>query len=351
MSIRINERNDGKILEVQVAGKLTGRDYRRFVPEFERVIKQHGKVRILFDMAEFHGWNMAALWDDIKFDLKHFAAIERLAMVGDKKWQKWMSKFCRPFTTAAIRYFDMAAVERARSWLEDKTDSAPEEQIPILPVFQSRKQTKAYYNKISHFYDVLSDRSEAPMRKVGLELLKPGEGEKILEIGFGTGHVLEILAKAVGPRGIVFGLDLSDQMVRLAKKRLTDSGLLVRTRLRCGDAIHLPYAVDTMDAVFMSFTLELFDTPEMPIVLSECKRVLQTGGRIVVVGMSKQGKREPLMGIYEWAHKHFPNFVDCRPIYVQQALKDAGFKIQKSLRRHMWVPVEIILAIKSSPNS
>ena len=55
---------------------------------------------------------------DLKFDLKHFADIERLALVGDKKWEKGMSVFCKPFTTAKIRYFDRAAIAEARAWLE-----------------------------------------------------------------------------------------------------------------------------------------------------------------------------------------------------------------------------------------
>jgi len=216
----------------------------------------------------------------------------------------------------------------------------------ILGVFQSRDQVKAFYNKISHVYDLLSDRSEAPMRKAGLELLSARAGESALEIGFGTGHCLVELAKAVGPHGKVFGLDLSDQMVKLAKANLTKAGLLERARVRCGDAARLPFAASSMDAVFMSFTLELFDTPEIPKVLRECKRVLRHGGRIVVVGMSKEGTNDPLISMFEWAHRHFPNFLDCRPIYVREALENAGFRIKKTLKKHMWVPVEIIMGIK-----
>jgi hypothetical protein len=52
--------------------------------------------------------------------LKHFSTIERLAMVGDKKWERGMSLFCRPFTTATIRYFDSSAMPEARAWLESK---------------------------------------------------------------------------------------------------------------------------------------------------------------------------------------------------------------------------------------
>src|SRR5579863_8238691 len=100
MAIQLNEKNTTKVLAVRVSGKLTKEDYERFVPEFERLVKEHGKIRVLFEMTDFHGWEAGALWQDIKFDVKHFTDIERLAMVGDKKWEKGMSVFCKPFTTA-----------------------------------------------------------------------------------------------------------------------------------------------------------------------------------------------------------------------------------------------------------
>jgi demethylmenaquinone methyltransferase/2-methoxy-6-polyprenyl-1,4-benzoquinol methylase len=217
----------------------------------------------------------------------------------------------------------------------------------ILRVFQSKDQTRAFYNKISAVYDLLSDRSEAPMRKAGLTLLKASPGECILEIGFGTGHCLATVAQAVGPSGKVLGLDLSDKMVKLARSNLARAGLDRRCQLRRGDATQLPYADGTVDAVFMSFTLELFDTPEIPLVLGECRRVLRRGGRIVVVGMSKEGPKDPLVRVFEWTHRHFPNFLDCRPIYVRRALEQAGLTVQRALVKHMWIPVEIILAAKS----
>jgi demethylmenaquinone methyltransferase/2-methoxy-6-polyprenyl-1,4-benzoquinol methylase len=122
--------------------------------------------------------------------------------------------------------------------------------------------------------------------------------------------------------------------------------LLDRARVRCGDAAQLPYANGSVDGVFMSFTLELFDTPEISKVLRECKRVLRHGGRIVVVGMSKDAKPDPLIAIFEWIHKHFPHYLDCRPIYVRRAIEHAGFKIKRALKKHMWIPVEIVLGMK-----
>ena len=117
MATRLTEKNEGRMLEVAVSGKLSHDDYRQFVPAFERLVSRYGKIRVLFEMTDFHGWESAALWDDVRFDLKHFSDIERLAMVGDKQWEKGMSVFCRPFTTATLRYFDRAAIEDARAWL------------------------------------------------------------------------------------------------------------------------------------------------------------------------------------------------------------------------------------------
>ena len=62
-------------------------------------------------------WTAGALWQDIKFDARHFSDIERMAIVGETKWQQGMAVFCKPFTAARIRYFDRPAIEEARGWL------------------------------------------------------------------------------------------------------------------------------------------------------------------------------------------------------------------------------------------
>jgi hypothetical protein len=119
MPIQLKEENDSKLLGVQVSGKLTSADYEHFVPEFERLVEQHGKLRVLFDMTDFHGWDVGALWEDTKFAIHHFADIERIAMVGERKWQHGMATFCKPFTKATIRYFDHAEAADARQWLDE----------------------------------------------------------------------------------------------------------------------------------------------------------------------------------------------------------------------------------------
>ncbi|KAA5543059.1 STAS/SEC14 domain-containing protein [Roseiconus nitratireducens] len=116
MPVNISETADGKVIEVEVNGKLTAADYDLFVPLTEERIRQYGKISMIIVLTDFHGWEAAALWDDLKWDVKHFTDLERLAVVGDRQWQKGVSAFCRPFTSAEIKYFDWSEREAARSW-------------------------------------------------------------------------------------------------------------------------------------------------------------------------------------------------------------------------------------------
>ena len=119
MPIHINEPSGGKFLDIHVSGILARADYENFMPEFERLVRLHGKLRVLFNMTGFHGWEAAAIWEAIKFDAKHLADIERCAMVGDKQWQHVMVMICTRFTKATTRYFDHTDIAGARKWLAE----------------------------------------------------------------------------------------------------------------------------------------------------------------------------------------------------------------------------------------
>jgi len=120
MPVELKEIDNGRLLEVHLTGKLVKADYEMFLPAVERLVKQHGKIRMLVELHDFHGWKAGALWEDIKFDIKHFADIERLAITGEAKWEKGMAFFCKPFTTAKVRYFDHTKTAEAREWLAGK---------------------------------------------------------------------------------------------------------------------------------------------------------------------------------------------------------------------------------------
>jgi SpoIIAA-like len=117
MPVEMKEAEGGKVLEVHLTGRLVKEDYEQFVPMAERLLKTHDKIRMLVEMHDFHGWTASALWEDIKFDAKHFNDIEQLAIAGDKRWHHGAAVFCKPFTAATIRYFDIAQLAAAQDWL------------------------------------------------------------------------------------------------------------------------------------------------------------------------------------------------------------------------------------------
>ena len=120
MTVDLRHDTEDQYLHVRLTGKLHKEDYEQFLPEAERLIKEHGKIRILVELHDFHGWSAGALWEDIKFDFKHFNDIERLAIVGESKWHEGMAWFCKPFTTAKVRYFGVDEAVDAREWIRQE---------------------------------------------------------------------------------------------------------------------------------------------------------------------------------------------------------------------------------------
>jgi len=113
------EQNPEGVLNIELSGTLHDEDYKHFVPAVDEAVAKHGAVRMLVRFHDFHGWDAHALWDDIKFATTHCTKISRLAMVGEKKWEAWMAKVCKPFTMAKIKYFDVAEAEAAQSWVRE----------------------------------------------------------------------------------------------------------------------------------------------------------------------------------------------------------------------------------------
>src|SRR2546421_4818176 len=106
------------VLGFKMSGKLHDEDYKTFVPVIDAAVAKEGKVRLLAQFEDFHGWDLHALWDDVKFATTHCTKIERIALVGDRKWEQWMAKVCKPFTLAKLEYFDATDLAAARAWLE-----------------------------------------------------------------------------------------------------------------------------------------------------------------------------------------------------------------------------------------
>lgn len=224
----------------------------------------------------------------------------------------------------------------------------------IVRVRRPRREAGLTYDRLSGWYDRLAEPGERPARQAGLRDLDVRQGESVLEIGFGTGAALVPLARAVGPTGRVLGIELSRgklaaarrRVDEAARRRVDEAGLTARTFLQLGDAVDLPYECDAFDAILLSFTLELFDTPDIPRVLDECRRVLRSGGRIAVVALSRQPG--VMTRPYEWGHALLPRYLDCRPIRAGEALESAGLAVHSRRLLKTWgLSVEVVVGVKA----
>ena len=228
--------------------------------------------------------------------------------------------------------------------MEQENTSAPK---AILPVSRTKAEARQFYNRISRIYGWMTGAFERKHGEKALELLSIRGGETVLEIGTGSGHCFQQMARLVGDGGSCCGVDISTGMLKVTRDRLLRSGLADGSGLCCADAAHLPFRDNSCDAILMAFTLELFDTPEIPAVLQETVRVLKPGGRIAVVSLSKEGKASTAMRLYEWAHRKWPRYADCRPIHTERSMTACGYVVSTTRRAKMAsLPLETVLANK-----
>lgn len=108
------------ILGIKMSGKLKATDYDKIIPLIENKLSRYGKINLYCEMRDLETPELAAIWEDLKFDVKHFNDFNRVAMVGDQKWMEWATQFTKPFTSAKVRYFDANDRPDAMAWASAK---------------------------------------------------------------------------------------------------------------------------------------------------------------------------------------------------------------------------------------
>ena len=112
------DRSSGAVLGFKVAGTIQKSDYDALDPEVERVVKQYGGVCLLLDMEEFQ-WEKVTAWGaDFHFGHEFHEKTEKMAILGDKEWEKLMVHVVTPFYAKEARYFTPDARDDAWKWLE-----------------------------------------------------------------------------------------------------------------------------------------------------------------------------------------------------------------------------------------
>jgi len=117
--IQVTEVPSGTIVRLIIKDTLKKEDYEHFVPMVEKIMESRDKIRMVIELRDFKGWSAGAMWEDTKFGLSHFNDIDRLAIVGDKQWEKTMAAFIKPFTTATVKYFDLETLDAANAWISE----------------------------------------------------------------------------------------------------------------------------------------------------------------------------------------------------------------------------------------
>lgn len=115
---KMNE-SAGNVAGYRVVGKITKDDYESLVPEVEALVEQEGNIRLLLDMEQFKGEEVEAWGADLKFGREFRKKIDKLAIVGDKRWEKWLTALADPFYAREAEYFKTDDRDAAWSWLQE----------------------------------------------------------------------------------------------------------------------------------------------------------------------------------------------------------------------------------------
>ena len=108
----------GKLLQLKVRGMLTKADHDRIIQIAKETIERQGKVHALIILEAFEGWDRRGDWGDVSFMSEQGQHIEKMAIVGDEKWQDDAVAFtAKGFRATVIEFFTPSRLNEARTWL------------------------------------------------------------------------------------------------------------------------------------------------------------------------------------------------------------------------------------------
>lgn len=124
---------EDNIVAFRLSGKLSHADYQAFLPRLEELIEAHGRISVLLELIDFHGWDLDAAKDDFRFGMQHQDDFERIAIVGQGVLQHWMALMAKPFISAEVHFFKQDQLSEAWDWLREPLQQAALDQAPPAP--------------------------------------------------------------------------------------------------------------------------------------------------------------------------------------------------------------------------
>lgn len=126
--------HEGDIFAIRVSGKLTHKDYQNFIPQLDNLLADEGRISLLIELDEFHGADLDAVKEDFKFISTKKDMFRKIAIVGDKTWQHWMTVLAQPFIKGEVSYFKRQNLADAWNWLREINFSSEElAEFPVKP--------------------------------------------------------------------------------------------------------------------------------------------------------------------------------------------------------------------------
>jgi ubiquinone/menaquinone biosynthesis C-methylase UbiE len=214
-----------------------------------------------------------------------------------------------------------------------------------LPARITQADVPNVYRATAPVYDLWGRLTETKARQRCLELAQVCDGEAVLEVAVGTGLTFAEILKQ-NPSGRNEGIDLTPAMLERAEQKATQTGLR-NYQLRVGDAYHLEFADSTFDLVVNNFMFDLLPEKDFPVVLAEFKRVLRSGGRLVLVNMAKG--EHWYNGMWEVVYRINPAWVGgCRGVALLNDVRSLGFQdTRRESLSQLTFPAEIVYGVKS----
>ena len=117
--LTIDNLNENKVLTVSAKGKITKGDYDIILPQMEKLLEKHGKLRFLINLEDIESVEPEAAWEDLKFDRKHMDEYGKIAIVGEKNWEKWGTKISSLFFDPEMKFFYKDQKEMAKAWVNN----------------------------------------------------------------------------------------------------------------------------------------------------------------------------------------------------------------------------------------
>ena len=228
-------------------------------------------------------------------------------------------------------------------------DALANEEVPwreqVLEVKAAPDEVPAMYTRLAPVYEAWARMTESRARRRVLELAAVRPGEDVLEVATGTGVQLVRLARP-NARGRTVGVEPSAGMLKQARRRLEGAGLEQRVELISASALELPLPTEGFDLLVNSYMLDLLPREEIPRALTEFKRVLRPGGRLVLSNMTIG--RRCAHRIWDWAYAHGVVLTaNCRGVLAEPVLRELGFAdVRREYLAQMLFPTEIVTARK-----